>query len=185
MKNVRRLISPHRQVLASRVTGSSAEVSTRITDKGVGSNAALRSGEVFVLRGSKGKAALESLDFYVAYVASVPRGVSPICQPCFARQPRKKGGCNGSSDVVNLAFWILFFQSLQEERSKTAKSMININSCLQEIFGAAIQAAYPDLENPPLVVTPSQQPKFGDYQCNSAMGITQVNSNNLTKRKKK
>ncbi|KAK2524949.1 hypothetical protein Q9233_009268 [Columba guinea] len=55
-----------------------------------------------------------------------------------------------------------------------AKSMININSCLQEIFGAAIQAAYPDLENPPLVVTPSQQPKFGDYQCNSAMGITQI-----------
>lgn len=57
--------------------------------------------------------------------------------------------------------------------------MININSCLQEVFGAAIQAAYPDLENPPLVVTPSQQPKFGDYQCNSAMGITQVNLKDL------
>lgn len=62
-----------------------------------------------------------------------------------------------------------------------AKSMININSCLQEIFGVAIQSAYPDLENPPLVVTPSQQPKFGDYQCNSAMGITQVNLSDLTK----
>lgn len=59
--------------------------------------------------------------------------------------------------------------------------MININNCLQEIFGAAIQAAYPELENPPLVVTPSQQPKFGDYQCNSAMGITQVNLTSLTK----
>uniref|UniRef100_A0A8C9FPK8 Uncharacterized protein n=1 Tax=Pavo cristatus TaxID=9049 RepID=A0A8C9FPK8_PAVCR len=45
-------------------------------------------------------------------------------------------------------------RSLQEERNKTVKSMININSCLQEIFGAAIQAAYPELENPPLVVTP-------------------------------
>ena len=52
--------------------------------------------------------------------------------------------------------------------------MININSRLQEIFGWAIRAAHPDLENPPLVVTPSQQPKFGDYQCNSAMGISQV-----------
>lgn len=62
--------------------------------------------------------------------------------------------------------------------------MININSCLQEIFGAAIQAAYPELENPPLVVTPSQQPKFGDYQCNSAMGITQVNLRDLDKRRK-
>jgi hypothetical protein len=52
--------------------------------------------------------------------------------------------------------------------------MININSRLQEVFGCAIRAAYPDLENPPLIVTPSQQPKFGDYQCNSAMGISQV-----------
>lgn len=137
-----------------------------------------------MLGGLKGEAARESRDFNVIYVAPLPGGVSQICQPCFARQPRKKVGCKGSSDAVNLAFWILFFQSLQEERSKTAKSMININSCLQEIFGAAIQAAYPDLENPPLVVTPSQQPKFGDYQCNSAMGITQVNLNDLTKRGK-
>uniref|UniRef100_A0A8C5VDC7 Arginine--tRNA ligase, cytoplasmic n=1 Tax=Microcebus murinus TaxID=30608 RepID=A0A8C5VDC7_MICMU len=52
--------------------------------------------------------------------------------------------------------------------------MININSTLQEFFGHAIKAAYPDLENPPLIVTPSQQPKFGDYQCNSAMGISQM-----------
>ncbi|XP_072803357.1 arginine--tRNA ligase, cytoplasmic isoform X2 [Vicugna pacos] len=65
-------------------------------------------------------------------------------------------------------------KSLQAERSRPTKNMININSCLQEVFGCAIKAAYPDLENPPLIVTPSQQPKFGDYQCNSAMGISQM-----------
>ncbi|XP_053145833.1 arginine--tRNA ligase, cytoplasmic isoform X1 [Hemicordylus capensis] len=67
-------------------------------------------------------------------------------------------------------------KSLQEERNrgKQSKSMINVNSCLQDIFGAAIKAAYPELENPPLAVTPSQQPRFGDYQCNSAMSISQV-----------
>lgn len=69
MKKVGRLISPYCQVLASHVTGSPAEVSTRITDKGVRSNAALHSGEVFVLGGSKGEAALESRDFYAVYVA--------------------------------------------------------------------------------------------------------------------
>lgn len=78
----------------------------------------------------------------------------------------------------NLIFYweifILFLQSLQAERNKPTENMININSRLQEIFGWAIRAAHPDLENPPLVVTPSQQPKFGDYQCNSAMGISQV-----------
>ncbi|XP_012511218.1 PREDICTED: arginine--tRNA ligase, cytoplasmic isoform X2 [Propithecus coquereli] len=65
-------------------------------------------------------------------------------------------------------------RSLQAERNRPTKNMININSRLQEVFGCAIKAAYPDLENPPLIVTPSQQPKFGDYQCNSAMGISQM-----------
>ncbi|XP_039340639.1 arginine--tRNA ligase, cytoplasmic-like [Mauremys reevesii] len=65
-------------------------------------------------------------------------------------------------------------KSLQEERNKSVKSMININIRIQEIFRDAIKAAYPDLENPPLAVTPSQQPKFGDYQCNSAMSITKM-----------
>nr|XP_056718380.1 arginine--tRNA ligase, cytoplasmic [Euleptes europaea] len=66
--------------------------------------------------------------------------------------------------------------SIQEERNKgkPSKGMININNRLQDIFGMAIKSAYPELENPPLLVTPSQQPKFGDYQCNSAMSITQI-----------
>ncbi|KAG9351943.1 hypothetical protein JZ751_023194 [Albula glossodonta] len=65
-------------------------------------------------------------------------------------------------------------RSLQEERSECSKTMININQRLQDIFGSAIQAAYPDLENPPLTVTPNQQAKFGDYQCNSAMAMAQM-----------
>uniref|UniRef100_A0A8C2V587 Arginine--tRNA ligase, cytoplasmic n=1 Tax=Chinchilla lanigera TaxID=34839 RepID=A0A8C2V587_CHILA len=68
----------------------------------------------------------------------------------------------------------IFQKSLQAEKNKPTKNMININSCLQDIFGCAVKAAYPDLENPPLIVTPSQQPKFGDYRCNSAMGISQM-----------
>lgn len=65
-------------------------------------------------------------------------------------------------------------KSLQAERNRPSKNMININRCLQEVFGRAVKAAYPDLENPPLLVTPSQQAKFGDYQCNSAMAIGQM-----------
>lgn len=69
---------------------------------------------------------------------------------------------------------IVSLQSLEAERNRPSKNMININRCLQEVFGRAVKAAYPDLENPPLLVTPSQQAKFGDYQCNSAMAIGQV-----------
>uniref|UniRef100_A0A8C5Q9X7 Arginine--tRNA ligase, cytoplasmic n=1 Tax=Leptobrachium leishanense TaxID=445787 RepID=A0A8C5Q9X7_9ANUR len=65
-------------------------------------------------------------------------------------------------------------KSLHEEKNKSSKSMMNINAHLQEVFGVAIRSAYPDLENAPLAVTPNQQPKFGDYQCNSAMAITQI-----------
>ncbi|XP_069826771.1 arginine--tRNA ligase, cytoplasmic isoform X1 [Dendropsophus ebraccatus] len=65
-------------------------------------------------------------------------------------------------------------KSLQEEKNKSVKSMININVQLQEIFGRAIRASYPELVDAPLAVTPSQQPKFGDYQCNSAMAMTQM-----------
>ncbi|KAJ8385417.1 hypothetical protein AAFF_G00189430 [Aldrovandia affinis] len=65
-------------------------------------------------------------------------------------------------------------RSLQEEKSQCSKTMININQCLQEVFGNAIQAAYPDLEDSPHTVTPNQQAKFGDYQCNSAMAMAQM-----------
>ncbi|XP_018418035.1 PREDICTED: arginine--tRNA ligase, cytoplasmic isoform X2 [Nanorana parkeri] len=72
-------------------------------------------------------------------------------------------------------------QSLEEEKNRSVKSMININVQLQEIFGRAIKAAFPELENAPLAVTPNQQPKFGDYQCNSAMAITQILKSNNQK----
>ncbi|XP_035287607.1 arginine--tRNA ligase, cytoplasmic isoform X2 [Anguilla anguilla] len=52
--------------------------------------------------------------------------------------------------------------------------MININQRLQGVFGDAIRAAFPDVENPPLTISPNQQAKFGDYQCNSAMGMAQI-----------
>ncbi|KAF4077607.1 hypothetical protein AMELA_G00210010 [Ameiurus melas] len=65
-------------------------------------------------------------------------------------------------------------RSIQEENSCNSKSMTNVNQRLQEIFGHAISLAFPDLENPPLAVAPNQQPKFGDYQCNSAMAMSQM-----------
>uniref|UniRef100_A0A8C9UB62 Arginine--tRNA ligase, cytoplasmic n=1 Tax=Scleropages formosus TaxID=113540 RepID=A0A8C9UB62_SCLFO len=54
------------------------------------------------------------------------------------------------------------------------KNMLNINQHLQKLFGDAIRMAFPDLQNPPLSVAPSQQGRFGDYQCNSAMAMAQM-----------
>ncbi|XP_050465250.1 arginine--tRNA ligase, cytoplasmic isoform X2 [Cataglyphis hispanica] len=52
-------------------------------------------------------------------------------------------------------------------------NVISINNTLCEIFRKAITAAYPDVLNPPIIVTISNNPKFGDYQCNSAMPLAQ------------
>ncbi|XP_013859525.1 arginine--tRNA ligase, cytoplasmic [Austrofundulus limnaeus] len=65
-------------------------------------------------------------------------------------------------------------RSFQEESTSCGKTMTNINQRLQEIFGEAIRASFPELDDPPLAVAPNQQAKFGDYQCNSAMAMAQM-----------
>lgn len=50
---------------------------------------------------------------------------------------------------------------------------ISINSTLWDIFHRAITAAYPNVLNPRVIVTTSNNPKFGDYQCNNAMPLAQ------------
>ena len=65
-------------------------------------------------------------------------------------------------------------QNIEEEKKKNENCMPNIHETMQDIFGDAIHAAYPDLVDPVVAVTTSQQQRFGDYQCNSAMGISQV-----------
>ena len=45
------------------------------------------------------------------------------------------------------------------------------------MFGAAINAAFPELPNIEVMVMPSA--KFADYQCNNAMSISQVSGSVL------
>lgn len=54
--------------------------------------------------------------------------------------------------------------------------MISILDHLAEIFNAAIASAFPTLQNHPTVIVAgtNPNPKFGDYQCNSAMSISRM-----------
>uniref|UniRef100_A0A8C4QQ81 Arginine--tRNA ligase, cytoplasmic n=1 Tax=Eptatretus burgeri TaxID=7764 RepID=A0A8C4QQ81_EPTBU len=70
---------------------------------------------------------------------------------------------------------------LQQEEQKgmnigkpMKSGMVNINSRVHDIFKQATAQAFPDLIDPPVVVTPSQQAHFGDYQYNSSMAIAQL-----------
>jgi len=60
------------------------------------------------------------------------------------------------------------------EEARGGCHMPNILDQLESVFSKAISAAYQDLERPPVMITPSTQEKFGDYQCNSAMALSGV-----------
>jgi len=65
-------------------------------------------------------------------------------------------------------------RALKSERSKCSKKMLNIQSSLEIVFELAINRAFSNIENAPVVLTPANNPKFGDYQCNSAMAISKL-----------
>ncbi|KAK6624534.1 hypothetical protein RUM44_011393 [Polyplax serrata] len=54
------------------------------------------------------------------------------------------------------------------------KSLYSIQNALFNIFKHAINKAYPQFPQAPVVVASSSHAKFGDYQCNSAMPIMQL-----------
>ncbi|EDO40756.1 predicted protein [Nematostella vectensis] len=56
--------------------------------------------------------------------------------------------------------------------------MTNTQFILNELFKQAIRVAFPAVTDPPILVQSTQNDKFGDYQCNSAMGLSQILKNN-------
>lgn len=66
-------------------------------------------------------------------------------------------------------------QNLELEKKKQPEYMLSVNSIIEQVFALAIHSAFPQLgSDAPVMVVPSSNPKFGDYQCNSAMAISQV-----------
>lgn len=53
--------------------------------------------------------------------------------------------------------------------------MHSITDILTDLFSKAISSAYPDVPEAPVVIALSgNNPKFGDYQCNSALPIANI-----------
>nr|XP_033323493.1 arginine--tRNA ligase, cytoplasmic [Megalopta genalis] len=67
---------------------------------------------------------------------------------------------------------------IQSEVKIDVYNAISIYDTLYKLFKKAIHAAYGDKIEPPVIITTSNNPKFGDYQCNSAMPLTTLLSNN-------
>eukprot|EP00794_Sanderia_malayensis_P007073 gene7073-7870_t len=64
-------------------------------------------------------------------------------------------------------------QSIKDERKKVEKKMFNMKSALSMLFDQSISSSFPSVDNIPVLVQPAQSAKFGDYQCNSTMAISQ------------
>ncbi|ESO84457.1 hypothetical protein LOTGIDRAFT_196660 [Lottia gigantea] len=60
---------------------------------------------------------------------------------------------------------------LAEQKSKSPIHMISLTSMIDDLFQVAIHQAYPGIDLPKSDVTSSA--KFADFQCNSAMSISQ------------
>jgi len=58
----------------------------------------------------------------------------------------------------------------KKPKFEVTKNMLSVLSALEDIFGQALEKAYPDLPDKPCPITPSA--KFGDYQFNGAMAIS-------------
>ncbi|GJQ78806.1 Aats-arg [Trypoxylus dichotomus] len=58
------------------------------------------------------------------------------------------------------------------KKQKEVVGMESLQDNLYEIFLEAITNAIPDITDPPVIITLVNNIKFGDYQCNSAMPIT-------------
>ena len=99
-------------------------------------------------------------------------------------------------DNAKLIYQSVHLERAIENESKNCKSskdltsfangMVNICAELSNQFESAINEAFPNLFNPPVSVQVSQNEKFGDFQCNSAMaisGLLKANGTNLPPRK--
>lgn len=83
-----------------------------------------------------------------------------------------------ATENQKLKFQILHLTKNIEIEESVGKSkgpkMISILGTVTRVFEQAILKAFPDMLNAPVAVTSSTQEKFGDYQCNSAMTISQM-----------
>lgn len=77
-------------------------------------------------------------------------------------------------------------KAIAEERKSSTRAPsiqqidgpIPITDHLVDIFSAAIASAFPEIVNAPLaIIAPGTNPKFGDYQCNSSIGIVKLLGN--------
>ncbi|PVD34867.1 hypothetical protein C0Q70_06146 [Pomacea canaliculata] len=64
---------------------------------------------------------------------------------------------------------------LQEEHLRERSCSVSVQCMLEDVFRMAIMSAFPELESPAVMVTPSS--KMADYQCNSAMSLAQLIGN--------
>jgi len=71
----------------------------------------------------------------------------------------------------------LVLQSIVEESTAGGakpKDSASITEQLESLFGQAIASAFPEFKDTPVIIAPvnSTSAKFGDYQCNNAMGLS-------------
>ncbi|XP_061183616.1 arginine--tRNA ligase, cytoplasmic-like [Saccostrea echinata] len=63
-------------------------------------------------------------------------------------------------------------RSITAEKSRKPDYMVSICTIVEDVFGMAIRKAFPNIDNPPVMIQGSS--KFADYQCNSALNLAKI-----------
>ncbi|VUZ44461.1 unnamed protein product [Hymenolepis diminuta] len=65
-------------------------------------------------------------------------------------------------------------KSIENTQKSLATHQVSVLSALVSTFDLAIKKAFPETKSGPVAITPSTNPKFGDYQCNNALSLSKV-----------
>ena len=64
-----------------------------------------------------------------------------------------------------------FGTSTASQDSRDAARVLGVKKRLEELLGSALASAFPGKEWDEVIIVPTTNPKFGDYQCNNAMPL--------------
>ena len=87
------------------------------------------------------------------------------------KQPRQKATATPTTmKAAPPKDTVLLPARLQGDGAELAQSVPSLRAELTEVFRQALESAYPSANIEP-VVAQTNEPKFGDYQCNNAMAL--------------
>lgn len=125
--------------------------------------------EQYVKRAKQAEEEISALSKELDFLKGLQKGTPVDDFPCSEKLEKLRAENNKLKYQLGI-----LERSVAEEAAKGSDAMEDYCRCLIAFFTSAVYAAFPNLIDCIVQVTQSTNEKFGDYQCNAALPITQV-----------